>query len=254
MITRAAVLTDAARLALGGRPGAAPHELPLNLYAASDVPPSLYMLRYSVNGFDSALFNVCGVECPAHIARSVAKRQSEYFYGRLCARSALDALGVAAAPVTVGGMGEPIWPGGVCGSITHNREYALAVAVRRDGTVGIGIDVESIADQESCKALMAVAVAAEELAYLRGLETSLSLACLLTMVFSAKESFFKACFTSVRRYLEFDAVRVRSIEVEQGVIELVVQESLGGPFHAGYVSRVRYQFLDPQTILTYLHC
>lgn len=225
-----------------------------------DVPGSptgalpMFMTRHAPSGFEKTMFEANGVECPPHIVRSICKRQAEYFHGRLCAQLALYSLGITGTQIPSGTMGEPIWPNGVCGSITHNNSYALAVALRSEYVTGIGIDVETIADQETCAALRDIAVSVGELSYLRGLEGPLSMACLLTIVFSAKESFFKAAFASVRRYLEFNAVRVGLIDTVNGVIHLVVNEALAGPFQAGHVSRVHYRFLDDQTILTFLYC
>lgn len=222
--------------------------------ADADVSLPVFSARFMGADFAPCLFEAYAVDCPVHIARSVAKRQNEFLHGRLCARRALGAIGIKGAHVSVGRMGEPVWPAGVLGSITHNHEYALAVALRRDSSVGIGIDVESIADRESCDALMALAVSPGELHYLRSMKTSLSLACLLTIVFSAKESFFKACFPTVARFLEFDAVGVETIDPVGGSVELIVNETLGGTFQPGSISKVHFRFLDAQTVLTCMHC
>lgn len=69
-------------------------------------------------------------------------RQADFTAGRLCARAALARLGVTAAPILRGPAGEPQWPAGVTGSITHCAGYrACAVALTTDVTA-IGIDAE----------------------------------------------------------------------------------------------------------------
>ncbi|MGE5286618.1 MAG: 4'-phosphopantetheinyl transferase family protein [Micromonosporaceae bacterium] len=69
-------------------------------------------------------------------------RQADFTAGRLCARAALARLGVTAAPILPGPAGEPQWPAGVTGSITHCAGYrACAVALTTDVTA-IGIDAE----------------------------------------------------------------------------------------------------------------
>jgi enterobactin synthetase component D / holo-[acyl-carrier protein] synthase len=69
-------------------------------------------------------------------------RRAEFTAGRRCAREALARLGLPAAPVPAGRAGEPRWPAGVVGSITHCAGYrACAVALATD-VAAIGIDAE----------------------------------------------------------------------------------------------------------------
>jgi 4'-phosphopantetheinyl transferase EntD len=70
------------------------------------------------------------------------RRRAEFTAGRRCARQALARLGLPAAPVPAGRAGEPRWPAGVAGSITHCAGYrACAVALATD-VAAIGIDAE----------------------------------------------------------------------------------------------------------------
>ena len=63
------------------------------------------------------------------IARAVDKRRREFRTVRHCARQALRQLGLPPAPVLRGERGEPRWPAGVVGSMTHCAGYrAAAVA------------------------------------------------------------------------------------------------------------------------------
>ena len=57
------------------------------------------------------------------IARAVAKRRNEFVTVRYCARQALGELGVPPVPILKGDKGEPCWPDGVVGSLTHCEGY-----------------------------------------------------------------------------------------------------------------------------------
>ena len=76
------------------------------------------------------------------IARSVAKRRNEFVTVRHCARLAMEQLGVAPAPILKGDKGEPHWPDGVVGSLTHCEGYRGAVVGRRTAVRSVGIDAE----------------------------------------------------------------------------------------------------------------
>lgn len=76
------------------------------------------------------------------LGRAVDKRRREFVTGRACARQALASLGFHSRPVPSGPWGEPVWPHGVVGSITHCRGY-VACAVASHATVrALGIDAE----------------------------------------------------------------------------------------------------------------
>src|ERR1700761_6451911 len=76
------------------------------------------------------------------IERSVAKRRNEFVTVRHCARLALGELGVAPVPILKGEKGEPCWPDGVVGSLTHCEGYRGAVVGRIDAVRSVGIDAE----------------------------------------------------------------------------------------------------------------
>src|ERR1700758_5068702 len=76
------------------------------------------------------------------IARSVSKRRNEFVTVRHCARVALGELGIPPAPILKGDKGEPCWPDGVVGSLTHCDGYRGAVVGRAIQVRSVGIDAE----------------------------------------------------------------------------------------------------------------
>ena len=76
------------------------------------------------------------------IAKSVAKRRHEFITVRHCARRALGQLGVPPGPILKGDKGEPCWPHGVVGSLTHCKGYRGAVVGRAGAVRSVGIDAE----------------------------------------------------------------------------------------------------------------
>ena len=66
----------------------------------------------------------------ASVSRAVRKRRLEFDTVRHCARQALGELGYSPAPLLKGEWGEPQWPKGIVGSMTHCQGYrAAAVAL-----------------------------------------------------------------------------------------------------------------------------
>lgn len=76
------------------------------------------------------------------LARAVPSRVAEFTTGRSCAHHALELMGVPTATIGRGGRGEPLWPGGVVGSITHCEGLRAAAVARAGDVASLGIDAE----------------------------------------------------------------------------------------------------------------
>lgn len=192
------------------------------------------------------------MSCPLAIERSVRKRQAEYFHGRVMARAALASIGADHVDVGTGPSREPLWPDGFVGSISHTRTRAAAVAALRREVMGLGIDLENIADANACRSLAATVVNEEERAYLQSLADDLPWDIALTAVFSAKESFFKAAFGTVGRYFDFSAAQVIDIPSGRSLVRLRLTEDLAPAFARDTVIEIGVAFLAPRELFTFL--
>lgn len=111
--------------------------------------------------------------------------------GRMAARSTLETLGAAPRPLLRGGHGEPLWPEGYLGSISHTRGLGLAAAVQATVAKAIGIDVELSERRPNPDILKRIATSAEQNWIDRsGIDPSLGALQLL----SAKEAVYKAFY------------------------------------------------------------
>jgi 4'-phosphopantetheinyl transferase EntD len=143
----------------------------------------------------------------ALIANAIDKRRREFSTARMCAREALLALGFAPVSIPAGERGEPLWPAGALGSITHCAGYRAAAVARSSDIVSIGIDAEPNASLPD--GLIGDIARPEELPSLRRLAAEYPEVHWDRLLFSAKESVYKAWFPLARRWLGFeDAVVV----------------------------------------------
>jgi len=129
------------------------------------------------------------------------KRRCDFYRGRWAAHQALAKLGLDVDVIGQGPRGEPSWPVGVAGSITHGADLAFAVVSEQEWTDGIGIDIERLRPSPE---LDAHVPRPEETAWLDRLDPH-SRERELVALFSAKESIFKAFYPRVRRSFGFDA-------------------------------------------------
>lgn len=149
----------------------------------------------AVWGLDTRDLTLMGSEEQA-VARAVETRREEFARGRACARSALRALGGSWASIGVGPGRQPLWPRGFVGSITHGAGVVAAAAASLDELSALGIDVEPL---EPLPDSVRRAVVQPEDSLGRG-------EAMEKVVFSAKESVFKALFPAHEVWIDFDAV------------------------------------------------
>jgi 4'-phosphopantetheinyl transferase EntD len=71
-----------------------------------------------------------------------ATRRANWTRGRVAAHIALGKLGTAEGAVGRGKAGEPIWPDGISGSISHCAPWSVAAATQSSHCVFLGIDLE----------------------------------------------------------------------------------------------------------------
>ncbi len=136
------------------------------------------------------------------VARAVEKRRREFVTGRGLARDALGRLGAPAGAIGSGSAGEPRWPEGVVGSITHCEGFRACAVARSTRALAIGIDAEP--DLPLPAGVVDDVVHGRERALLRcdlGVDPG-------RLLFSAKEAVYKAWVPLTGQWLGFDDAEV----------------------------------------------
>lgn len=139
------------------------------------------------------------------LGRAVEQRTNEFKLGRFCARTALTQLGYDWMPIPIGPSREPIWPDGVTGSITHCNGYVAAAVAHTCIVSALGIDAEL--NLPLPEEVVASILNPEEIDAIDGLP-SVGIHW-DRLIFSAKESVFKAWFPRQRSWLEFHECAIR---------------------------------------------
>jgi 4'-phosphopantetheinyl transferase EntD len=163
------------------------------------------------------------------IAKSVAKRRNEFITVRHCARIALAELGLPPAPILKGDKGEPCWPDGVVGSLTHCTGYRGAVVGRTGEVRSVGIDAEPH-DVLPNGVLGAISLPEERGEIPQKLPPGLHWDRIL---FCAKEATYKAWFPLTKRWLGFEDAHI------------TFEADSPGSVTGGFVSRI---LIDPQAL------
>lgn len=151
----------------------------------------------------------------AAVAKAIAKRKTEFSAGRDAARDALGQLGLSTVEIPVGKRRAPVWPEGICGSITHSDALCIAAVARQSDFGSIGIDAEH---DTPLKDDLRSAILHESELHVSGAKA--------IELFSMKEALFKALFPLCDELFGFHAAK------SDGASGLILTRRVGA-FEAG---------------------
>jgi 4'-phosphopantetheinyl transferase EntD len=154
-------------------------------------------------------------------------RRREYTIARHCARRALGNIGVGPVPILSGPNREPLWPEHVVGSLTHCRGYCAAAVAPRGRIRSIGIDAEP--NEVLPHGILPMVGAAEECTLLEKLPRNG--VAWDRLLFSAKESVYKAWFPLAGTWLGFKDV---AMTIDSDAATFVARLLVLGPYVDGH--------------------
>ena len=126
-------------------------------------------------------------------------RKNAFSSGRYAAHLAQNELGVEPSEIFSAGR-QPIWPAGQVGAITHSTDFAAAI-VSRD-LLSVGLDIERLGRiKENLYDKFFTPSELASINEMTGWEGE-------TIIFSAKESIYKAIYFILRRYVNFKEVEL----------------------------------------------
>lgn len=169
-----------------------------------------HCVRFELDSLTNDDFTSHGISFPKRLHKAVPKRQAEYLAGRLCAKMALQQAKSNLVDVTTGEDRAPIWPQGFLGSISHSKGMAMAMVAQSEQCQGLGIDLEHFMTEKQEKNLQTHILCEQDRLQFEALTQHVSNP--LTLVFSAKESIFKALYSSVKRFFGFEAAALQHFD------------------------------------------
>jgi enterobactin synthetase component D len=189
---------------------------------------------------------VPGIRLPRRLRIAARARQLEFLAGRACAARAIAQLD-AALRGTVPRMlrsGAPGFPPGTTGSISHAAGFVTAAVASRSAIDAIGIDSELIAGvRRASRVAGRVATGLELRAAIESARIDRDTA--VTLLFSAKESLFKALYSRVRRTFDFLDARVETIgHGSSGCLRARLCVTLGPRARQGATFAGRFEIRD----------
>lgn len=163
------------------------------------------------------------------VGKAGFKRRREFAAGRYCARRALARLGIHDVALPANADRTPSWPAEVVGSIAHTDRYCIAAVALRTSLLAVGVDAEP--DEPLETELWSVICTPHEQRWLAN-RSVCERGRLARLIFSAKESVYKAQYPLTGTVLEFHDVGL-DIEPELGRFTATLLRDAGEGFFAG---------------------
>ena len=207
-----------------------------------------FQCSFDLSLYDDRLFSEMNVSLPSCVAKSVKRRKAEFLAGRHAATKLLLLLGCQDTQVGISESRAPLWPTAVVASISHTSMRAICAGASNEFVRSAGIDIEEHIAPDKLDIVETNVISPCEMSFCD--ERSIRKDIFLTLIYSAKESLFKALFPHVKRFFGFEAARLVSIDINDNSIVLELTENLAEEFPAGH--RIKGAFLiEEHHVLTY---
>ena len=209
---------------------------------------TLLIAPYHGERFHPDMFQRLGVACPATIRSSVVKRQASFLAGRALVAHAFDLAQLPPSDIPIGPNRAPIWPTGISGSISHTTKFC-ACLVSQNPMQFVGIDIETFLTAKNLPAVMKRVITDHEKKWLATQDDEIDLE-LCTLIFSAKETIYKALFPIAQHFFGFDAAHISALPNGQ-TIQFHLTQHLHQSLPSGLTLTVHYKIVSNH-VLTWL--
>ncbi len=134
------------------------------------------------------------------------KRLQDFATGRYCAHQCLTRVGIN-QPVLSGASGNPIWPEGILGSISHSEYLTGAIISNSTDYLSLGLDIETIGRVEHD--LWFLFFTQSEIRQLESFSLKKQYE-MSTVFFSVKEAYYKMQYPITRTFMDFHECEIQS--------------------------------------------
>lgn len=159
------------------------------------------------------------LEHPLKIAQARVERKNEYLCGRVLAQAVLNHHFGLDQPITSMYEPLPIWPSHVLGSISHSQNK-LIVGLS-NSALYLGIDIEHWVTSEFAQESAHLILTPSEFDLWKGKAAEFfDFARYVSLIFSIKESLYKAVYPTAKQYIDFLEASIVDINFENQTLTL----------------------------------
>lgn len=216
----------------------------------SDSDPWLAVSRFDPQHYRDALATAWGIPLPNRLTQAVNTRRAEYLASRQLARTVMTQLGIDDFILTNAPDRSPCWPDGVQASLSHSAGV-VALAVTRQPGCCIGVDVEQLMSEATANETAELLMTSHEQQRLRALPIGFNAAA--TLLFSLKESLYKALWPQLHQPMDFQQAVLETIDLSRQCATLRLTDHFSDRFTQGTTLQAEFLWREDSVITLLTH-
>lgn len=228
--------------ALPGQPLSLPAGQFLTQGMSSGTSPLLASVTFDLAHYHPRDFGRYSIPCPQAVRLASPKRQAEYLASRWLAGTVFARYGIPDFVLTNNADRSPCWPAGFNGSLSHSAGTAFLLADHQGRLAGC--DVESWVSPQTADEITHLLMNEQEKLLLTACALPWTVA--VTVLFSLKESLYKALWPVVRHYIDFMQAEITAFDPDTGQASLRLRERLGEELPQGREFAARFLRTEAQ--------
>jgi 4'-phosphopantetheinyl transferase EntD len=221
-----------------------PSEIPLALPSSTFItaaalwqnPVAIAWCRFSPQQWHHDLHHQWQLPLPQALQSAVIKRKAEYLASRWLAQQMLSTFEMPDFVLRNASDRSPIWPAGVQASLSHSQQVAVIAATQHP--LCIGVDVEQVMAEQTAQETVELLMNSTERKLLA--TRSLSFALAATLLFSLKESLYKALWPQLHQPMDFLQAELIELNVPQGKAALRLTQDFSASFNTHTVLQAEF--------------
>lgn len=211
--------------------------------------PLIGCCRFDAGCFHDTLSAALALPFPPRLAQAVKKRRAEYLASRFLAREMLQRLGHPHFTLGNAPDRSPCWPDGIAASLSHSNGIAVLAATRQP--LCLGIDVERMMSADTAEETTEMLMTRAERRLLLALP--LPFAAAATLLFSLKESVYKALWPVLHQPMDFQQAALVEVDPSALRARLCLTHHFSEAFTVGTRLEARYQYQEDQVLTLVVH-
>lgn len=199
----------------------------------------------------SKIIKHSSLEKPEYLKNASKQRLNEFFLGRILAQAILRKHFGCTVNVTSMQLRLPQWPENLLGSISHSDEQVIVIISAQSKY--LGVDLEKIVDINFAKeSAHLILTQSEQLLWYESQAQSLNFREYLTLIFSLKESLYKAVYPIAQNYIDFLEVTFETIDIKEQTVILKFKKHIQELYGLRKKYQGFWQFDEDQQIITWV--
>lgn len=209
----------------------------------------ILLCRFDIEAWSDNFFELADINLPVYIKNSVIKRRAHYLTGRILVKILLNQIGITDFNLINGSGNEPLWPENIIGSLSHTENYAICAIDHLNNYTGIGVDIQKCISIETANKIWPLIMSTVEKELL--ITNVIEFPVLLTIVFSAKESLYKALYSQVKSFNYFNLLTITKLDFKNKKFVLELKCDLKNNYNYGDRFEGDFQYLE-NNIITFI--